>query len=124
MAGVVVDRVQVAVTQPKRRLALPLVAEPAYLGQFVADRVAGDQFERATGADGGKLPVVAGQQQFRPGGLDMPVDLRYGHGVGHRGLVDHDQVAGAKPPPVVLGRGPAGGEPLLGGQPSGDVAGL
>ena len=73
--------------------------------------------------------MVADQQQLRPRRVDVAVDRGQGGGVGHRGLVDHDQVPGVQPPRLVAldrlrpaGAG-AGGEPVLGGQPAGDVAG-
>jgi hypothetical protein len=43
-------------------------------------------------------------------------------GVGHRGLVDDDQVAGAELPVRVVAECPAGGEALLDGEPLADVA--
>jgi hypothetical protein len=73
--------------------------------------------------------VVPDQQQLRPGPLDVPMDLGQSGGVGHRRLVDHHQIAGAQPPSGILAVriarrlvGRAAVEPLLRGEPSGDVA--
>ena len=68
--------------------------------------------------------MVADQQQLRAGGLDVAVDRGQVRGVGHRGLVDDDQVArraaarrGRRRPRGLVG------EAVLGGEPAGDVAG-
>ena len=79
--------------------------EAAGLGQLVAGAGVGEQLHAAAGADRGELAVVADQQQLRAGRLDVPVDCGEVGGVGHRGLVDHDQVARrAAATPASLGR--------------------
>ena len=45
-------------------------------------------------------------------------------GVGHRRLVDHDQVSGAEAPALVVALRGVCGQPILGGEPAGDVAGV
>ena len=84
----------------------------------------GDQVHAAGGADRGELVVVTGQQQLRPGLLAVGVDADQVGGVGHRRLVDHDQVTRAEAPALVVALGGAGGQPILGGEPAGDVAGV
>ena len=95
------QHVRVAVAQPQRRLALPVVGEPAGLGELVAVPGGGEQVHAAAGADRGELAVVADQQQLRPRRVHVAVDGGERGGVGHGGLVDHDQVPGVQPPRLV-----------------------
>ena len=102
LAVVVAQHGLVAVAQPQRRFPLPRVGEAAGVGQLVAGAGLGEQVHPAAGADRGELAVVADEQQLGAGGVDVPVDGGQGGGVGHRGLVDHDQVPGAEPPRRVV----------------------
>ncbi len=72
--------------------------EAAGLGELVAGAGLRDEVHGAAGADGGELAVVADEQQLGAGGLGAGVDGGQRGGVGHRGLVDHDEVAGAQGP--------------------------
>ena len=92
---------RVAVAQPQRRRAFPVVVEAADVGQLVAQPALGDVGQRAAGADGGELARVADQQQLRPRGLAAPLDLGEVVGAGHVGLVDHHQVPAPQPPRLV-----------------------
>ena len=65
------QHVRVAGAQPRRRLALPGVAEPVDLGQLDRVGVADQQLEQAAGADRAELGVVAGVDQFGAGRLDQ-----------------------------------------------------
>jgi hypothetical protein len=54
----------VAVAQPQRRGALPLVREPADISEFVAHTALGEIDERPTRADRAELARVTDQQQL------------------------------------------------------------
>ena len=108
MAVVVAQDGLVAVAQPQRGGAFPLVAEAAGLGELVAGAGLRDEVHGAAGADRGELAVVADEQQLGAGGLGAGVDGGQRGGVGHRGLVDHDEVAGAQGPRGVGGVGLVG----------------
>ena len=110
--------------EPERSGALPGLGEPAGLGQLVPGSGGGDEVHAAGRADRGELVVVAGQQQLRPRLLAVGVDADQVGGVGHRRLVDHDQVTGAEAPALVVALRGARGQPILGGEPAGDVAGV
>ena len=107
----VVDRddVRVPDAQPGRRIALPGVGEPVDLGQHLRTGVADQQLEHASGADRGELFVVAGVEQFGPGGGDDRGDAVEVLGGAHPGLVDDDQVLAPQPlthVPVLVGAVP------------------
>ena len=118
----------VAVAQPQRRVAFPLVGEAAGLGQLVAAPGAGEQVHPAAGADRGELAVVADQQQLRPGRVDVAVDR------GERRRCRSSRTRRPRPgrpacsrhassPSTGCGRrAGTGGEPVLGGEPARDVA--
>jgi hypothetical protein len=98
------------------------VGEAAGLGQLVGRTDSGDHVHAAARADRGELPVVAGEQQFDAAVAGDGVDGGEIGGVGHRGLVDDDQVARAELPVEVITERRALGESVLGVQPAGDVA--
>ncbi len=99
--------------QPQRGVAFPFVGESAGLGQLIRRAGADDQFHAAAGADRRHLPVVAGEQPFRPGGGDVGVHRGQRLGVHHRGLIDHHQVPGAQPPRLVIPNRATGRQPVL-----------
>ena len=128
MAVVVLDDLGVAGAQAQRRVALPLVVEAAGVGEVVAGPGLGDEVHGAAGADRAELAGVADEQQLGAGLVGVGVDRGERGGVGHGGLVDHQQVAAAQPPGLVgVEGGPVGRlggvESALGGQPAGGVGG-
>ena len=101
VALVLAQHVGVAVAKPQRRRPLPGVAEPAHLGQLVADGALGEITQRSTGADRAELTRVADQQQLRPGLRAARLDGGELAAVHHPGLVHDQQVPGGQPPRLV-----------------------
>ena len=88
--------------QSQRRGALDGVGEPHQLVQVQGAVGGGDVAQDAAGADRGQLLVVPDEPDLPAAGGDEVDGRVQGEGVGHPGLVDHDQ--GSWPD----GLGPAG----------------
>ena len=78
----------------------------------------------AAGADRAELVRVAHHHQPRARRVGRGLQPVQRAGVGHRGLVDEQDVGRRQPPPVVLGRPAAAGETGLRGEERGDVRGV
>ena len=81
----------------------------------------GDQIHRAARADGAELARVAHQHEAGAGRVDNRADPVELDGADHRGLVDENDVPGPDGAGEVDLQRPAGLEPLVRGEPRGDV---
>ncbi len=96
------EHLGVAVAQPQRCRAFPVVAEPADLRQLVADAMFGQVGEHAAGSDGRELARVTDEEQLRPCSTAAFADRDEIGGFGGPGLVDDDQVVAAQAPLLVV----------------------
>ena len=107
LLAVALQRRLVTFAQLQRRGAFPRVGEPAGLGQLVRAAVLGRELHAAGRADRRELPVIAGEQQLCLCVFDIGVDLGQPGQVGHRGLVDYDEITGAESPGQIVRVGSA-----------------
>ena len=116
-----------AVAEERERAPFELVALAAVVVQLDRAVALDDRAEQAARADGGKLGRVADQHRLPLRALHLQEDAGEGAGVGHRGLVDHEQALPRETAPLPrLGEEPVEGaarDPGLGGEVRGRDAG-